>query len=109
MCSIQAHQEKINDAEAQARLRDPTRKTTLPKQLDTADDLYTVTNRHEDDIIDIEGLNHFEPGTPLTLVLHHADGTSESILANHTYNEQQIEWFKAGSALNLIRKQFGKL
>jgi aconitate hydratase len=58
----------------------------------------------EDDIIDIEGLNHFEPGTPLTLVLHHADGTSESIIVNHTYNEQQIEWFKAGAALNIIRK-----
>ncbi|MCW3082625.1 aconitate hydratase [Segetibacter sp.] len=58
----------------------------------------------EDDTIDIEGLNHFEPGTPLTLVLHHADGTSESIIVNHTYNEQQIEWFKAGAALNIIRK-----
>jgi aconitate hydratase len=58
----------------------------------------------EDDIIDIEGLNHFAPGTPLTLVLHHADGTSESIMVNHTYNEQQIEWFKAGAALNIIRK-----
>lgn len=59
----------------------------------------------EDDTIDIEGLNHFAPGTPLTLVLHHADGTSESIVANHTYNEQQIEWFKAGAALNIIRKK----
>ncbi len=58
----------------------------------------------EDDIIDIEGLNHFAPGTPLTLVLHHADGDSESIIVNHTYNEQQIEWFKAGAALNIIRR-----
>ncbi|MCW3112109.1 MAG: aconitate hydratase [Segetibacter sp.] len=58
----------------------------------------------EDDTIDIEGLNHFAPGTPLTLVLHHADGSSESIVVNHTYNEQQIEWFKAGAALNIIRK-----
>lgn len=59
----------------------------------------------EDDIIDIEGLTHFEPGTPLTVVLHHADGTADSILVNHTYNEQQIEWFKAGAALNIIRKK----
>lgn len=59
----------------------------------------------EDDVIDIEGLNHFAPGTPLTVVAHHADGTSDSIVANHTYNDQQIEWFKAGAALNIIRKK----
>ncbi|MDQ6814167.1 MAG: aconitate hydratase [Bacteroidota bacterium] len=59
----------------------------------------------EDDVIDIEGLNHFAPGTPLTLVLHHSDGSAESIIVNHTYNEQQIEWFKAGAALNIIRKK----
>jgi len=57
----------------------------------------------EDDVIDIDGLTSFAPGVPLTIVLHHADGTSESIKANHTYNEQQIEWFKAGGALNIIR------
>lgn len=57
----------------------------------------------EDDTIDIIGLTTFTPNKPLTLVLHHADGTEESILANHTYNEQQIEWFKAGGALNIIR------
>jgi aconitate hydratase len=62
----------------------------------------------EDDVIDITGLTDFAPGKPLTMVLHHADGTSEKIKLNHTYNEQQIEWFKAGSALNLIRKQFAK-
>jgi aconitate hydratase len=60
----------------------------------------------EDDIIDIIGLTEFEPGKPLTLVLHHADGTSESIQVNHSYNAQQIEWFKEGAALNIIRKQF---
>lgn len=60
----------------------------------------------EDDQIDINGLTAFAPGQPLELVLHHADGSSESIQANHTYNEQQIEWFKAGGALNIIRKQF---
>ncbi len=57
----------------------------------------------EDDTIDIIGLTSFAPSTPLTLVLHHADGTSDSIKANHTYNAQQIEWFKAGGALNIIR------
>ncbi|MGV6945244.1 aconitate hydratase [Sphingobacterium kyonggiense] len=57
----------------------------------------------ENDIIDINGLTEFAPNTPLTIVLHHQDGTSEEILANHTYNKQQIEWFKAGGALNIIR------
>lgn len=61
----------------------------------------------ENDRIDITGLTSFAPGVPLTLVLHHDDGTSENIFANHTYNANQIEWFKAGSALNLIRKQRG--
>lgn len=59
----------------------------------------------EDDSIDIVGLCSFAPGTPLTLILNHKDGTNEGILVNHTYNEQQIEWFKAGGALNVIRKQ----
>ena len=60
----------------------------------------------EADVIDIRGLTEFEPNHPLTISLHHADGTTDIILANHTYNEQQIEWFKAGGALNIIRKQF---
>jgi aconitate hydratase len=59
----------------------------------------------EDDVINIEGLNHFAPGTPLTVVLHHINGTSESIIVNHTYNDPQIEWFKAGAALNIIRRK----
>lgn len=59
----------------------------------------------ENDTIDITGLTEFAPGKPLTIVLHHADGSSEAIIANHTYNQQQIEWFKAGAALNIIRKQ----
>ncbi|MDB5120588.1 MAG: aconitate hydratase [Sphingobacteriales bacterium] len=58
----------------------------------------------EDDVIDIVGLNEFAPAQPLTIVLHHADGNSESFNVNHTYNEQQIEWFKAGGALNIIRQ-----
>jgi aconitate hydratase len=57
----------------------------------------------EDDTIDITGLTSFVPNTPLVLELHHADGSVDSIKANHTYNEQQIEWFKAGGALNIIR------
>lgn len=62
----------------------------------------------EDDKIDIVGITEFAPGKSLTLVLNHADGTVDKVKVNHTYNEQQIEWFKAGSALNLIRKQFAK-
>lgn len=57
----------------------------------------------EDDVIDIVGLKEFAPNTPLTLVLNHADGSKEEISVNHTYNAQQIEWFKAGGALNIIR------
>jgi aconitate hydratase len=57
----------------------------------------------EDDLIDITGLTSFTPGKPLDIILHHADGSSEVIQANHTYNEAQIEWFKGGSALNLIK------
>ena len=59
----------------------------------------------EDDTIDILGLTSFAPGTPLTLVFTHSDGSKDTIVANHTYNQQQIEWFKAGAALNIIRKQ----
>jgi aconitate hydratase len=57
----------------------------------------------EDDSIDIIGLTTFAPNTPLTLVLNHADGSKDEISVNHTYNAQQIEWFKAGGALNIIR------
>jgi aconitate hydratase len=59
----------------------------------------------EDDTIDMIDLKDFAPGRPLTLVLNHADGSKDEIKANHTYNENQIEWFKAGSALNLIKQQ----
>lgn len=58
----------------------------------------------ENDTIDIIGLTTFSAGTPLELVLNHADGSKETIVANHSYNEQQIEWFKAGGALNIIRR-----
>jgi aconitate hydratase len=59
----------------------------------------------EDDRIDFTDLTDFAPGKPLTLVLNHSDGSKETILTNHTYNAQQIEWFKAGGALNIIRAQ----
>ena len=58
----------------------------------------------ENDTFDIVGLTDFTPGKPLTLVIKHSDGSSDSISVNHSYNEQQIEWFKAGGALNIIRK-----
>ncbi len=58
----------------------------------------------EDDTFDVLGLQEFAPGKPLTVVIHHKDGTQDTITVNHSYNENQIEWFKAGSALNLIRK-----
>jgi len=58
----------------------------------------------ENDTIDILGLTSFAPGVPLQVVLHHEDGSSDTITVNHSYNEQQIEWFKAGGALNIIRR-----
>ncbi|UOQ55528.1 aconitate hydratase [Hymenobacter cellulosivorans] len=57
----------------------------------------------EGDTIDILGLTSFAPGVQLQARLHHADGDTDLIYLNHTYNQGQIEWFKAGSALNLIR------
>ncbi|MEJ8802098.1 aconitate hydratase [Pontibacter sp. H249] len=59
----------------------------------------------ENDTIDILGLENFTPGQPLKVVLTHKDGSQDSFTVNHTYNEGQIAWFKAGSALNLIRLQ----
>ncbi|MCA1761473.1 MAG: aconitate hydratase [Cryomorphaceae bacterium] len=58
----------------------------------------------EDDVISTVDLDKFAPGKSIHLKLQHADGTEDVIETNHTYNENQIEWFKAGSALNLIRK-----
>jgi len=57
----------------------------------------------EDDIIDVLGLTTFTPGQQLTIALNHADGSKEEFKVNHSYNAQQIEWFKAGGALNIIR------
>ncbi|MFP9117320.1 aconitate hydratase [Flavobacterium sp. RNTU_13] len=56
----------------------------------------------EDDTFNFIDLTEFAPGKPLTLQVVHADSSVENIIANHSYNQGQIEWFKAGSALNLI-------
>ena len=58
----------------------------------------------EDDKISIKGLTEFKPGQNLKVVLHHSDGTIDGFEVAHTYNEQQVEWFKAGSALNSMKK-----
>ncbi len=73
----------------------------------------TFTNKEdynkiqEDDTLEILGLTTFSPGVQLTIALNHSDGSREEFKVNHTYNENQIEWFKAGGALNIIRSQVG--
>jgi aconitate hydratase len=59
----------------------------------------------EDDTFNFSDLSNFSEGKKLTVEVVHADGTTDKIMLKHTYNEAQIDWFKAGSALNLIRKQ----
>jgi aconitate hydratase len=59
----------------------------------------------EDDTFNFVDLNAFAPGKPLTIEVVHADGSKDTIIANHTYNDSQIEWYNEGSALNLIKKQ----
>ena len=59
----------------------------------------------EDDTFNFLDLDQFAPGKQLTLEVVHADGSTDTIELNHTYNDSQIEWFKEGSALNLIKKQ----
>ncbi|MPN25479.1 hypothetical protein SDC9_172888 [bioreactor metagenome] len=58
----------------------------------------------EDDTVNFLDLDQFAPGKQITLEFVHADGTKDIVKTNHTYNEPQIEWFKAGSALNLIKQ-----
>ncbi len=58
----------------------------------------------EDDLLTLKGLGGFTPGKALDLVIKHSDGSSESISVQHTYNREQIAWFKAGSALNVLRR-----
>jgi aconitate hydratase len=72
----------------------------------TFDDKADYEKIQEDDLVDIIGLEGFTPGHPLAVIFHHTDGRSDIVKTHHTYNEQQIEWFKAGSALNMIRAQF---
>lgn len=57
----------------------------------------------EDDTFNFVDLTEFSPGKPLTIEVAHADGSTDTIVTNHTYNAGQIEWFKAGSALNMLR------
>lgn len=57
----------------------------------------------EDDLISIEGLSDFAPNKTLTVKLTHKDGSEHTFQVSHTYNNQQIEWFKAGSALNNLK------
>ena len=59
----------------------------------------------EDDTFNFVDLKDFAPGKQITVEVVHADGSKDNIMANHTYNAQQIEWFKEGSALNLIKKE----
>ena len=71
----------------------------------------TFTNKedydkiHEDDLISVKGLTEFTPGKPLRIVLSHNDGSTDEFPVSHSYNEKQIEWFRAGSALKLIKQQ----
>jgi aconitate hydratase len=60
----------------------------------------------ENDTVDVLGLTTFAPGVQLTVVFNHEDGSKDEIKVNHTYNQQQIEWFIAGGALNVIRAEF---
>jgi aconitate hydratase len=62
----------------------------------------------EDDKFNLLGLTDFKPGKALRLVINHKNGTTDTINCNHTYNAQQIEWFKAGGALNIIRRSVSK-
>jgi aconitate hydratase len=57
----------------------------------------------EDDQISIVGLRDLAPGKPVRVILHHADGSEETIWCRHSFSAEQIEWFRAGAALNLMR------
>jgi len=58
-----------------------------------------------DDTVDVVGLAELAPGKPVTVVVHHTDGSSEEIRTTHTMSDEHIEWFRAGSALNVLRQQ----
>jgi aconitate hydratase len=59
----------------------------------------------EDDTFNFVDIADFAPGKPITIEVVHADGSTDTIMANHTYNTSQIEWYREGSALNLIKKK----
>ena len=59
---------------------------------------------HEDDRISLLGLANLSPGEPVTCVVHHSDGATETIELDHSFGAKQVEWFKAGSALNLFHR-----
>ncbi len=56
-----------------------------------------------DDTIDIVGLADLAPGNPVTVLVHHADGSTDAIATTHTMSDEHIAWFRAGSALNVLR------
>ena len=58
-----------------------------------------------DDTIDVVGLADLEPGNPVTVVVRHADGSTREVRTTHTMSDEHIEWFRAGSALNVLRQQ----
>jgi aconitate hydratase A / 2-methylisocitrate dehydratase len=62
----------------------------------------------EDDRVDVRGLKELAPGSSITVVLHHGDGTEDTLACGHTMSPEQIEWFQAGSALNWIRDRNAK-
>ena len=62
----------------------------------------------EDDTIDLADITEMVPGSQIQMILHHSDGNMDVLPLNHSYNEQQIEWFKAGGALNVIRDEAAK-
>jgi aconitate hydratase len=55
-----------------------------------------------DDVVDLADLASLAPGSTVQVVVHHADGTTDAFAANHTLSDEHIEWFRAGSALNLL-------
>ena len=61
----------------------------------------------EDDTFNFVDIADFAPGKPLTIEAVHADGSKDTILANHTYNAAQIGWYREGSALNVIKRENG--
>jgi aconitate hydratase len=80
------------------------RQGVLPLTFADADD---YENFRQDDRVSLVDLDRLAPGRPLTARLEHADGTADTLRLDHTLNAEQIEWFWAGSALNVIRQTGG--